>query len=340
MTNQFDVIIVGAGPAGLECAHLLKNSNLSVLLLEKNKVIGPKTCAGGIVDTVEPLNLPETKARSFQTLRTFIGTKKYDFKLGAAIKIIDRQALGQHQVKRLNNTNNITIQTGAIVRRIDPHSVVTQNGTYGYQYLVGADGSTSTVRRYLKLESKFMMGIYYDIDAFTDRMVFYLNGKTLKTGYIWEFPHQQFTNIGFYFNPTAWKSKDALQILNNHMKRKGYPRDPQTYRAFPINYEYKGSQFERNIFLVGDAAGLASKLTGEGIAVAMISGREVARKIMNSHYDWKMLKLVVATKKHQDNLANAFEKIPGGLNLIYRIVLKALKFRVLSWSLFSNTSVS
>jgi geranylgeranyl reductase len=340
MTKQFDVIVVGAGPAGLECAHTLKDSDLSVLILEKNESIGPKTCAGGIVGTVEPLDLPETKARSFQTLHTIIGTKKYDFNFGAAIKIIDRQALGQYQLGLLKDAGNVTIKTGTILRKIDKESVITNNGAFAYRCLVGADGSTSAVRRYLKIDSSFMMGIYYDIEAYKDCMVFYLNGKTLRSGYIWEFPHQNFTNIGFYFNPMSWKSKDALQVLKNHMRFRGYAIDPKIYRSFPINYLYKGSQFQGNIFLVGDAAGLASKLTGEGIAIAMISGREVARKIMNSDYDWKMLKAVVAKKKHQDRLAVVFEKIPSGLNLVYCIVLTALKFRVLSWSRYSSTGIS
>jgi len=42
MTKNFDVIIVGAGPAGLECARQFEDSSLSVLLIEKNKDIGLK----------------------------------------------------------------------------------------------------------------------------------------------------------------------------------------------------------------------------------------------------------------------------------------------------------
>jgi flavin-dependent dehydrogenase len=46
--ETFDVIIVGAGPAGLRCAEILATSELSVLLLEKNEKMGQKVCAGGI----------------------------------------------------------------------------------------------------------------------------------------------------------------------------------------------------------------------------------------------------------------------------------------------------
>lgn len=47
MGNSYDVIIIGAGPAGLAVAEELENTALTVLLIEKNSVIGPKICAGG-----------------------------------------------------------------------------------------------------------------------------------------------------------------------------------------------------------------------------------------------------------------------------------------------------
>ena len=53
--QDFDVVIVGAGPAGLECARVLRDSNLSIIIIEKNEHMGPKTCAGGIVETVDLL---------------------------------------------------------------------------------------------------------------------------------------------------------------------------------------------------------------------------------------------------------------------------------------------
>ena len=57
--EYFDVIIIGAGPAGLKCAEVLGNSKFSVLLLEKNAEIGVKVCAGGfLVKNSEYLNLP------------------------------------------------------------------------------------------------------------------------------------------------------------------------------------------------------------------------------------------------------------------------------------------
>jgi flavin-dependent dehydrogenase len=176
-----------------------------------------------------------------------------------------------------------------------------------------------------------MVGMYYDIKMRKDDLIFYLNGTSLKIGYIWEFPHQEFTNVGFYYNPSRCKTRDAIRMLRNYMRRKEYPIDSNTYRAFPINHLYKGCQFRENIFLTGDAAGLASKLTGEGIAHSMISGREIARKIRNPNHDLKSLNAVIARKKRQDYLIDLLEKIPLGLNMAYRLLLYGLKLQLISW---------
>ena len=46
--TDYDVIIVGTGPAGGMCAYELSKRNLRVLLLEKEKLPRYKVCAGGL----------------------------------------------------------------------------------------------------------------------------------------------------------------------------------------------------------------------------------------------------------------------------------------------------
>lgn len=53
-------MIIGAGPAGLNCANRLIGENKDVLILEKNDIIGPKICAGGLTGRdLGFLNIPE-----------------------------------------------------------------------------------------------------------------------------------------------------------------------------------------------------------------------------------------------------------------------------------------
>ena len=46
--DKYDVVVVGGGPGGLKCAETLGEAGKKVLILEKNEIIGPKVCAGGL----------------------------------------------------------------------------------------------------------------------------------------------------------------------------------------------------------------------------------------------------------------------------------------------------
>jgi len=172
--------------------------------------------------------------------------------------------------------------------------------------------------------------MYYDIPEIKKHIIVYLDGKSLGTGYIWEFPHRNFTNVGIHYNPARFTTASARDTLHAYMKKKRYRVDAKTYRAFPIMHLYKGCEFKDNIFLAGDAAGLACKLTGEGISFAMISGREVARKILNPGYQMTRLDGLVKRKQKQEKVIGTFEKIPVGLNSFYTLFLKAFKRKFIS----------
>jgi flavin-dependent dehydrogenase len=53
-TNDYDVIIIGAGPGGLSCARHLAGSTKKVLVLEKSAGLGEKICLGLISAKVFP----------------------------------------------------------------------------------------------------------------------------------------------------------------------------------------------------------------------------------------------------------------------------------------------
>ena len=79
-------------------------------------------------------------------------------------------------------------------------------GDSGSRFLMGVDGSTSLVRRYLKIDSQLMEGIYHDIDKSKDRMINW-------PGYIWIFyiAHRH----GDYWSFILLKGREIL-ILQYH----------------------------------------------------------------------------------------------------------------------------
>src|SRR4030042_2604877 len=100
MKNYYDIIIVGAGFAGLSCAQELKDTNLSVLILEKNNQVGLKPCGHGV--TSNDLGFIPKKFLNFELrpLSVYYHDKKInmpdDFEL---VSSIDREKVLNYFVK-------------------------------------------------------------------------------------------------------------------------------------------------------------------------------------------------------------------------------------------------
>ena len=132
MNNKYDVIILGAGPAGLECAKQLNNTSLSVLIIEKKKVIGPKVCAGGLTGLTNDFSIPKSKTRSFTKQKILILKKQYEITLVNPIKTIKRLDLGQHQLQQIKDSKNITVLTNTLINTVNEKEVITcDNKSFG-----------------------------------------------------------------------------------------------------------------------------------------------------------------------------------------------------------------
>ena len=298
--EKYDVIIVGAGPAGLSCAKQLGNSKLKVLLAEKNSVIGPKVCAGGLTGkSIKTLNLPD-ELIEFAYNKIHLFNKNNSFYIEDDSNFaytIDRKVLGQWQLKQLNKFSNIEVKTDYRVSEITKEYVVINGEKIGYKHLVGADGSSSLVRRYLKLTTeKIGVAIQYIIPTtkYKDFEI-YFDSNLFSAWYAWIFPHKNYVSIGCGGDPkTTWLEKHDIDVSQGK------------YEAFPINGDFKAYRFEGNIYLAGDAGGFASRLTGEGIYQALVSGGEIGKIILDQNYHSKKIDALI-------KLQNRHNKILGTL---------------------------
>ena len=299
-------LIIGAGPGGLACAKMLADLGIKALVLERKQTIGPKVCAGGITWSGLISRVPEELAEGVfpkQYIRTPL--QKVCIKEDKPIiATVNRKKLGQYMAKLATNAG-VELRTGAIVRKISDKSVIVQDKktgaqeTIGFDYLVGCDGSSSLVRRHLGLSSKRLgIGINYQIPGQVQKMEWHLNNRLFGNGYAWIFPHAETVSIGAYADKSTMGPGRLKTNLISWAKNQGYSLAEQTARAEYINYDYQGWNF-KDIFLAGDAAGLASGLTGEGIYPAIISGEEVARTIANpNHSTVTMNRLIHNHDKH------------------------------------------
>src|SRR5512139_978514 len=173
MSNRYDVIIIGAGPAGIACARALAGSSLSVLLVEKNVTIGPKICAGGLTRVAVDFGIPEDQARTFRTQTVHLDKQPpLRIVLTHPLKTVSRTALARHHLQGIEKAANIKIAAGTKVTGLTDSSIATDRGDFSFRVLVAADGSQSIVRRHVGLPSKFGIGLYYEVPQRSDKVQF------------------------------------------------------------------------------------------------------------------------------------------------------------------------
>jgi len=299
--KKYDVVIVGAGPGGLRCAEILGQSKKKVLLVDRKKVIGPKVCAGGITNSnIQHFVLPPSILdHSYNKIKVYVGSKfKYLEQKEPFVHTVDRKNLGQYQLSRLDK-KYVTVMKNTIISGIFENYVQSSSGEkYYFDYLVGADGSNSIVRKHLGLNTeKFALAIQYIIKTskFKEFEMF-ADAKRFSSGYAWIFPHTDYVSIGTGCDPKTFSIKKLKNNFHEWLDMKKIDYSKGEYQAHTINYDYKGTDFG-NKFLIGDAAGLASGLTGEGIQQAIISAEEIANKIINPKHKYSLIEKLLKQKK-------------------------------------------
>ncbi len=329
--ESYEVIIIGAGPAGLNCALKLAQANKKVLLLEKNQEIGPKVCAGGLTGhDLSYLKLPEELLDfKFDEIIIYTPHQKDIIKLVQPfIYTLDRKNFGQWQLNKLKK-NNTVIKTNARVTEINNNYViVNKTEKISFKHLVGADGASSIVRRHLGLKTKdLVMAIQYIVPTNKyKKLEIFLDSELFHSGYAWIFPHKNYVSIGCCCDRQDLSSKKLRENFNQWLKNNSIDISNGKFQAHPINFDYQGHQF-KNIFLVGGAAGFSSGLTGEGIYQALISGEEVAKTILDKNYVSKKIEKLLKTKKIHENLLHFFEKSGKLRKIEYESLALLLKFK-------------
>ena len=301
MINEYDIIIVGAGPAGSIAARTAAELGVSVLMLEKDRDVGyPVRCGEAISRAgVEEFITPDKKwiAASISkfSFNAPDGTEVIiDF--GEAGYVLERRIF-DYELARTAASAGAEILTRAYVNGLLFDDGKVAGVKYEYRgeqkelkakVVIAADGVESRVGRWAGLETHIdfrdmesaVQVTAANIPVEQDTLYFYFGKQVAPNGYFWVFPKgDNKANIGLGVNGLIGKTKSALSFLNDFMDQH-FPNAPiLTSIAGGVPCSITLPKISApGIMLAGDAARQVNPLSGGGIASGMIGG-SIAGKI-------------------------------------------------------------
>ncbi|MEU6388400.1 geranylgeranyl reductase family protein [Streptomyces sp. NPDC046939] len=303
----WDVVVVGAGPAGASAAYAAAVAGRRVLLLEKAELPRYKTCGGGIIgpsrDSLPPgFELPlkdRVNAVTFSLNGKYARTRRSKNTL---FGLINRPEFDAQLVEHAQKAG-AELRTGAAVSRVEQHgsevpdrrtvAVVLQDGeTILARAVVGADGSASRIGAHVGVKlDQVDLGLEAEIpvpqevaDDWRGRVL--IDWGPMPGSYGWVFPKDDTLTVGVI--SARGEGAATKRYLEDFIGRLGLAGfEPAVSSGHLTRCRAEDSPLSRGRVLVcGDAAGLLEPWTREGISFALRSGRlagEWAVRVAEAH---------------------------------------------------------
>lgn len=307
---EFDVAIVGAGPAGSTAAKFLSEKGIRTLLLEKAAFPRDKPCGGGlqmrIIHRFKYLQENNLIDSYSYAIHLYSSSMKHhlDFQHTTPLQAMVRRKNFDEGLVNLARRSGAVIQSGKIAQNITTERetirlTLSDGTTIESQMVIGADGTWSIIAKNIGMrpdcnhigvcaynEYPLSQGTIHQFYGKQHAVHIHLQPCGLA-GYGWVFPKTEHVNVGiveFRQALNAPMEKKNLQICFQHyldaLKHQGLlPKDLPAIKplggAFPT-CPVKSLTADR-VLLCGDAGGLTNPMTGEGIYYAMCSGELAAK---------------------------------------------------------------
>ncbi len=294
----YDVIVAGAGPAGLYAGTELAKGKAKVLILDRKQEIGcPKRCAEGLsLRWFKVLNLKVDPAYAIQPIHGAAlyspdGTQVFSKTKEPQGYILERKVMEKHlAIAAVKEGAKILLKhqivaaerkNGIVELKVEVDNEIQ---IFKAKMVIACDGIDSLVARMLGLNTKNSLndtdsGYQYEmtgISGYDENLLhLYFGTDVAPRGYVWIFPKRDGTaNVGIGIG--AYEDKTAKYYLDKWIKSQPKLKDGSIIEVngggIPVG-GFLDTMAADNLLVAGDAGHMVDPIHGGGIGIAMEGGR-------------------------------------------------------------------
>lgn len=285
--NFYNVIIIGAGPAGISTALSLQSNGITdVLVIEKHTFPRYKCCAGYVTNKTlaayEQFGL-NIKDCHYSLIKDFNIYYNLNNRLNITNKFlytnekIDRVELDYNFFK-LAKEKGVQIWENTIITQhnMQANSLTLSNKMQvSYNYLIFADGTMGYGSRYQK-KKKCNIALQMTFESDRAEAIDIHFGVTRK-GYTWVSSYDGTTNVGM--TDVFENKQDYKKIFTDFLKTQNFSVDTTNLKSAFTPIGMRKAVINSNVLFVGDAVGACDPLTLSGLRYALYTGEVCATAI-------------------------------------------------------------